>query len=276
MHKQANHIKLDEAIKAALNAYVAKEERMSFDDVKPFIPKKQSKQPFKKFSFSLNSFAGALSLSSLFDKEAILLSLKKYAVAIYITAGTAVVGAGGIYIYNNVSFSNKTSVIKTNEAPANVNNGSFSFGDILMGNIYKLVKNTPNILQSVTTVTGQVSNPSQYTTSVATIQTNNSILTTSPSAETTINNNVAVLETPVLSDSAAEPVQLKNDVTEGTYDFSADPKSLNEENTTVVDSASTTIADKNNSTKEKKKYVKPAKTTKKKKMRFFSKEAFQH
>ena len=290
MHKQVNHIKLDEAIKAALNSNKVYGDRMPFEQLKPYAQKKSSKQPFKQFAFSLNSFAGSFSLTTFINKQALFIFIKKWAVAMYFIAGTAIVGTGGIYMYNNVSFSHNTQTVHTT-VTKHVNSGRSSLVDALLGNIFQLVKNTPNILRSVSTVTGQVSDPPRYV-AVTPIQSN--VLQQGIAGSVTTDNT----EVTAVGENA-EPIQLTTtDAADQnqTYDFSntgnliteqnAKDQLLSPENTPALDPSAEGRANKNKDVSElrakednvpvKKKDTKSSKSTKKKKVRFFSKEALKH
>ena len=201
----------------------------------------------------------------------------------YIAAGSAIIVPGGIYVYNNISFSENSG---TEQHHANISNGRSSLVDALLGNVFQLVKNTPNILRSVSTVTGQVSNPEQYVAHVTIPATTTQQKVTEAVNENATEKNILVdepvqepVQLKVASEESAETPSYNFSTSEGETDIAKD-KLFNIDNGTNVNDADTTASSEKTSVKNVKKPVKNQEkkslSTRKKIQKFFSKEAFQH
>ena len=220
MHKQVNHIKLDEAIKASIGSFKVNADRVSFEQVRSFIQKNPSRQSFKQFAFSLNSFVGTLSLTSFINKESLFIFIKKWAVTMYVVAGSITIGSGGYFIYNSFSKNNSIKAeIKNKESFSLINSVIISAQEMIkkMQAASVVIPQTTAMEQTV--ITNQNANITLAKNNfVQSVPVNNTFITEStdqPAKQTGTNTNIIAENT--------EPIQLKTaDEAEKNqaYDFS--------------------------------------------------------
>lgn len=234
-NKPIKHTELDNLIRDILMYHKAAS-KVEWKDIDNLLPKKPTTidGPLADFKFSLNSFSGLLAVSSSsVNMKSALLFAKKWSVALYVLAGTVVVGTGTYLVYNSIA-----------KNPLNTSVNKVVLPPVIKETAKQEVKSgaPQNVVSTASATTPASETAEQVTTVTKNLPrniTSGSTVTENPSVK-----GSALIKTTQAAEkdeSSNEPIQLKTEeqTQTGSFDFATNPETTKPDTTINVSQNST-------------------------------------